>query len=372
MQTIALSLIEFHHPVTFQSRGVAVPFTTPLLAGARVRKGSHNAPDIVVPNPSGGRGVYIVQWSGVRALCHPTVHDTVLFQRLAGLDRLNPERMRETALAIAGEGYAGTEAAAAATLTAATDRVLRLRAHFRLLTALLNQVNPAGRGDGAVSPHRTAEFDRRTSNVLHGIAPAFGCAAMHLAAGLEALGDAFAPIGIMPDERDTRIPRLVAKLEDTRNRVSLWLGAAPDNDIGGLGRTVTAAMTVAHQLASDVLSATRSMSADPAGLLKHWVANPEETVAIAARCDWLLDGWEGVCLLWQQASHDSGRRAALLEMAQVLPVMPRQVSEWTDRPVPDSAMDPAARVVSQNDDWRRGSAAFTLIQRNEALRAMSE
>ena len=371
MKTSALPLTEFHHPATFQSRGVAVPFTTPLLAGARVRVGSKNAPELVIPNPSGGRGVYIVQWSGVRALCNPGVHDTMLFRRLTGLDRIDPVSLRQAALGIALQGFAGIEAAAAAALTQTADRARGLRAHFQLLTALLNQIDPASR-NGPVSIERTAEFDRRASAMLNRIAPGFGCTAMHLAAGLDTLGDAFAPVGIVVDERESRIPRLLAKLDDTRTHIAFWLGAGPDNDIGGLGRTVANAMAATHTLARTLLTAARTALADPSGLLKHWVANPLETAALATRCDWVLDGWERICLLWQRAADDANRRAALLEMAQVLPVMPREVTEWTDRPIPEAMMDPAPGVISQNDDWRRGAAGFTLIQRNEALRAMSE
>ena len=371
MQTIALPLTEFHHPATFQSRGVAVPFTTPLLAGARVRLGPKNAPELVIPNPSGGRGVYIVQWSGVRALCNPGVHDTMLFRRLIGLDRIDPGSLRQAALDIALQGFAGPEAAAAAELTQAADRSRGLRAHFQLLTALLNQIDPASR-NGPVSIERTAEFDRRASAMLNRIAPGFGCTAMHLATGLDALGDSFAPVGIVADERESRIPRLLAKLDGTRAHIAFWLGAGPDNDIGGLGGTVAKALAATHALGLTLLTAARTAVADPSGLLKHWVANPLEAVALATRCDWVLDGWEGICLLWQRAGDDANRRAALLEMAQMLPVMPREVIEWTDRPVSEATMDPVPRVISQNDDWRRGAAAFTLIQRNEALRAMSE
>ncbi len=348
-----------------------MPFTTPLLAGARVRMGSKNTPELVIPNPSGGRGVYIVHWSGVRALCNPGVHDIMLFRRLTGLARIDPGTLRQAALGVALQGYAGTAAAAAAALTQAADRARRLRAHFQLLTALLHQIDPASR-NGPVSIERTAEFDRRASAMLHRIAPAFGCAAMHLATGLDTLGDAFAPVGIVVDERESRMPRLLAKLDDTRDRLSFWLDAAPDNDIGGLGRTVTNAMTATHAIGLALLTAARTAVADPSGLLKHWVAHPLETIAFAARCEWVLDGWESICLLWQGASDDANRRAALLEMAQVLPVMPREVSEWTDRPIPEALMDPAPGVISQNDDWRRGAAGFSLIQRNEALRAMSE
>ncbi len=371
MQTTALPLTEFHHPATFQSRGVAVPFTTPLLAGARVRLGAKNAPELVIPNPSGGRGVYIVQWSGVRALCNPGVHDTMLFRRLTSLERMDPGGIREAALAIALQGYAGVDAAAAARLTIDADRLLGLRVHFQLLTALLKQVDPAGCSE-PVAPERNPEFDRRASNVLHAIAPAFGCPAAHLGTGLDALGEAFAPVGMTPDETRTRIPRLLGKLSTTRDSVVQWLDAAPANDIGDLGRTIVSAMAVAHRVGGALLTATKTALGHPAGVLNRWVATPLETMAIVSRCDWLLDGWEAVCLLWQQTDCDGGRMAALLEMAQVLPVLPREIGEWTDIPIPDSALDPSARVVSQNDEWRRGAAAFALIRRNEALRAMSE
>jgi nitrogen fixation protein len=60
-----------------------------------------------------------------------------------------------------------------------------------------------------------------------------------------------------------------------------------------------------------------------------------------------------------------------LEMAQLLPVMPRELNDWLDTPIPLEDMDEPVRVVSGNDTWRSGGAAFTLIQRNELLRAMS-
>jgi hypothetical protein len=364
-------LTEFHHPATFQSRGVAIPFTTPLLAGARTRMGAGNVPELVVPNPSGGRGVYIVQWSGVRALCNPTVHDTMLFKRLAQCTRIDPSEVRDAALAVAAEGYAGQEAAAAAARTTEADRARRLRAHFQLLAALMQQVDPSSRG-GPLPNGRTPEFDRRASAMLHRIAPAFGCPPAHLATGLDVLGAAFAPIGIVPEDQAGRTVRLLRKLDDTRNLVSRHLNAAPDNDVGGLGGAVAAGMNVAHATASAVLAATRASLADPAILLKRWVADPEQSAARVARCDWLLDGWEGVCLLWHAAACDATRRAAVLEMAQILPVMPREIVEWTDCTVPETAMDPAALVVSHNDGWRRGAAGFALVQRNEALRAMRE
>src|ERR1700712_5461419 len=51
-----------YHPTTFLERGVAVPFTTPMLAGTRARPAEKQGLELVIPNPSGGRGVYIMAW----------------------------------------------------------------------------------------------------------------------------------------------------------------------------------------------------------------------------------------------------------------------------------------------------------------------
>ena len=52
--------IPSHQSATFGERGVSVPFTTPALAGARVRRDARHGLALLVPNPSGGRGIYVL------------------------------------------------------------------------------------------------------------------------------------------------------------------------------------------------------------------------------------------------------------------------------------------------------------------------
>jgi hypothetical protein len=366
----ALPPIEIHHPATFRSRGLAVPFTTPLLAGARVREPKRSGVELVVPNPSGGRGVYVVQWPGVRVFCNPTVHDTVLFQRVAGLQRFDPAAAREAALDVALSGYAGRDAMAAARSVRGSDQGHRMLTDFLLLAGLLEQVEPSGCTVTRLA-ERTADFDQRAGLVLRRIAPAFGCAAAHLTDGVAALGGAFASIGVTQNDQTARVPRLIGRLKETQAELSRWLGDDPRSDIGGLGRVVTATMKGTIVQAEVVLTSLRSAATDPTALLKRWVAHASDPVDLAARCDWLLDGWERICLVWKTATSMASRRAALLEMAQLLPVLPREISDWVDGPVPPEITDEACRVVSGNDAWRSGGAAFGLIQRNELLRALS-
>jgi hypothetical protein len=113
------------------------------------------------------------------------------------------------------------------------------------------------------------------------------------------------------------------------------------------------------------------VTADPIGLLKRWFRDSDSVVTTASRADWVLDGWEWVCLLWLAAQTGAARRRALLEMAQLIPVLPGEAANWADLPPPQEALRQPCRVTSREDGWRSGGAAFALIERNEMLRAMS-
>ena len=145
MQTAAFPASDSHHPATFELRGAAVPFTTPMLAGARVRLSKRTGTELVVPNPSGSRGIYVVLWAGVRDLCNPTVHDRRLIEYISRLPQIDPAAVRKSGLEVALEGYAGRGAVAAAEAARESDDAHRLLAHFRLLAELIEQVEPTGR-----------------------------------------------------------------------------------------------------------------------------------------------------------------------------------------------------------------------------------
>ncbi len=359
-------LIESHHPATFRSRGVAVPFTTPLLSGTRARESAQTGIELVVPNPSGGRGVYILDWAGVRTLGNPTVHDTVLFRRMADIGSLDPAGMREAALDVALQGHAGRDAAAAAGQSLARDAAHRLNAHFLLMMSLIEQVSPS-----AAKATAAADVERRGSTILHRLAPMMGRAPADLADALAAIGALFAPVGVGAEDTDSRIARLLARLEEAQVTLSAWLRTDPENDIGGLGRAVAGAMQTAAGYGGTILTSARTALADPIGLLKRWFKDPEEVEATASRAGWVLDGWEWVCLLWLAAGSGDARRRALLEMAQLVPVLPAEASGWATLPPPPETLRQPCRVTSREDSWRTGAAAFPLIGRNETLRAMS-
>jgi hypothetical protein len=74
-------------------------------------------------------------------------------------------------------------------------------------------------------------------------------------------------------------------------------------------------------------------------------------------------------LLWRFAKDDAERRAALVEIAQLVPVLPREVREWTDLFLEADISLRLRRMIPLNEDWRTGATVFELIARNEQLRA---
>jgi hypothetical protein len=363
-------LVESHHPATFRSRGVVAPFTTPLLTGTRVRESKSSGIELVVPNPSGGRGVYILDWGGVRALGGPTVHDSVLFRQLAKIGRLDPCSMRDAALIVAKDGLAGRDGVATAKRCLARDAAHRLQAHFLLMIALIEQVSPTSMKIKSLADH-AATVERQGSLTLQQIAPQIGRSPADLADALAAMGDAFAPVGVAPESTDSRIAALLARMEYAHESLSDWLHRDPQNDAGGFGRAVAAAMQTAINYGYSLMVSTRTALADPLGLLKRWVKDPEDVIGLAGRPSWVLDGWEWICLLWLIAQDDQTRHRALVEMAQLVPVLPGETSAWNDTPPPPEALRTPFRVTSRDDAWRSGGTAFALIGRNETVRAMS-
>src|SRR5262249_52951665 len=146
-QTITVSTtkrVESFLPATFLERGVAVPFTTPQLSGARARPGERQSLELIIPNLSGGRGVYIVALTQIMDFCPLTINDRRLADAVANLRGVTPETIRHVARDVAGEGLAGLGAVAAAARAQQDDEVARLRTNFDLLINLVRQTEPRG------------------------------------------------------------------------------------------------------------------------------------------------------------------------------------------------------------------------------------
>jgi hypothetical protein len=358
-----LPLLDAHKPATFGERGVAVPFTTPRLAGARMRRSNRTGSEFIIPNPSGGRGVYVLDWGAVRQLCRPTVHDTLLYKRIARLPVIDPAGVRDAARQAAEAGFAGRDAARAAAQMAEADRQAQVLTNFLLLLTLMEQIEPIGLALSA-DTERTPELDRRARRIVSRVAAALNSDLAAVVRALEELSARFAPIGLGESVAGARVPLLLTRLLSTASGFADWAERFHRDDLASVATSLARAARTAEAAASAALRDARALTADMPVLIQAWLRQPEAIAAQTSRADWILDGWEWCCLLWETETQPAGQRAIVRELIRLAPVPPR--SDWVDHePETERGGEPA------DEPWREDAARFGLIARNERLRAAS-
>ncbi len=259
------------HPTTFLERGIPVPFTTPMLAGTRVRPAERGGIELVVPNPSGGKGVYVLPWDGVHQLCRPTVHDTRLSEVLAGLQNVTPATIRQAARQVAGR-----EPSTAAKASVADEHHARVLVNFLLLLELIEQVEPGGVGDTSAAPIRIVEVEPRVRRALVRVAPRLGLRAQEVADGLEQLAAIFSGVGLPGQSPPTRITRLLGALERLRTEIEAW-GKECDGDSGAYGAMIAGAADLTLDCARRTLAEAHAAVRDIPALLQQWRLAPSRT-----------------------------------------------------------------------------------------------
>jgi hypothetical protein len=364
VSTPFLPPIQPYHPITFQERGVVIPFTTPLLGGTRARPSATRGLELVIPNPSGLPGVYVMEWRSIPALCRPTLHDRHLSERIASVYNITPSIIRDIARDVAVEGLAGEDARRAALASAGSDKHDRTVTNFMLLMALVAQV-----GLFRNAPKNQPDAQTRARQTVAHIAPQIERSVDWVATALESLGDAMAIIGVEGQPDPGRVPRLMDILRGTCAGLKAWSGPKSQEDRAAYVQMVCSAADYTLLLAEECVARARALTTDLTGLLKEWAADPRDIANRAARAEWLLDGWEQICLIWRCAQDDPARMAALMEIAMLVPIIPREAKDWTGA---TEQIDPAMRLrrtVPLNQDWRTGATVFDLIARNEYIRA---
>ncbi|WP_428483603.1 hypothetical protein [Rhodopila sp.] len=363
--------VKQYHPATFLERGVAVPFTTPLLCGTRARPTERGGIELVTPNPSGGRGVYIMSWSSASSLCRPTLHDKVFNERIASLVSVTPAAIRGVARALAAEGLAGEEAMEAGLAATNLDKKDRVVTNYRLLMKLVEQIAQAKAPPFTTAGPNAPDAASQARLSVEWVAPRVGRSTTWMATALEDLAEVMTAIGFGTTDTNARILRLITLLQQTRLGVAEWSGAHPEDELAAYGHAICTLADLTLSLAGTLLTAAQALMTDMVDMLRRWAADPTRIIQLTGRPDWLLDGWEQICQIWTHAQDHATRRAALVEIVGLLPVLPKEVNEWcSDVPSLTNALQ-FRRLIPLNEDWRTGEVVHQLIARNEHFRALS-
>ncbi len=362
-----------YQPRSFHERGAAVPFTTPILCGALVRQGPRQGPELVVCNPSGGRGVYVLPWSGIDTICQPTLHDIALQAEIARLGDFTPGTIRRAARAVAVTGIAGRGARHLAEQAAPGLAEAQAHNHALLREMLLRQCAPGQEN----SPPQTAilaELIVRVEAAIVTLATRLRCPATALGASLLAVGDLLAELRVAIGDP---APAAIAAIGDLA-RTLRGLHTSLPGPLGQEAARVAATAQTSQACATSVLADIGAALDDLPTLLHRFVRAPAEVIAQFSRIDWVLDGWDRAAWLWREATAAGPQpsRGALIELLAQIPRLPAEAIGWMPpnhakptlpddaRPAPLADADAAALAK-----WRSLAGRGDLVARNERLLA---
>ncbi len=353
-------------PATFQERGVAVPFTTPLLAQARARASRQGGIELVMANPSGGRGSYVLRPEDIGGVARLTVHDRLLLERLGGLPALTPASLRMAAREVAATGVAGREAAHAAAQATAQEARERVQANLLLMVALLRQ---AGHAELAWQRMDLADAATQASlkTLLAPAAQGLGVPLDRLLSQLDEIALQVVPVGFAGGPFASRAARSCEALERFAHETRDWVRLEPDDRRAGVELIAGCAAATLARARACLERLWSALDAVP-NLLRLWSADRGAVVDRLALPDWLLDGWPYICAAWDQATSEdrSAQRAALARIEPLVPLLPGEQAAAENSPQERLRQ---RRWLKAREDLRSAATAAVAVGRNEMLRA---
>lgn len=358
-------------PATFAERGVTVPFTTPVIALARVRPGDGGQAEMIVANPSGADGSYVFPLRALKDFTTPSMHDRLLLDILLELPAISPSDIRRAARQAAATGAAGRGAAKSAKAADAREAQERLLTNLLLITQLLRQA-----GFTEVDWRRldlgNRETRATTRRYLTRYEAKLGMKPDAMLEVVEEMCPSIAPIGVAGEAfkavHDITIERLQQMMASLRD----WSkGEAVDQAKGVELIARCAEFTVAK--AHEAIARARSYTDDMAGLVSSFKARDKAVLRDLTMPDWLLDGWGEIAALWEAAAEDDreAQRAVIGRIETLVPVLPKEAFNETESESTPHRQLTQRRWVKLNENWRSGSLSLDDASRVETAKGLA-
>ena len=320
---------------TFLKRGVYLPFTTPVLAYARVRRPRGGSIEILIPGLNGGTETYIIPHKVLPEVINLTVHDRSLHEELVHLHDITPAKVREVANRVGLTGLGGPALAKRAKQEKLSDEEQPARILFNLIRRAVQQLAPEHPGTADLDEHAIASHEgishkgmELACDALEGYASSIGERGDKIYLRLERWAQAIAPIGPPATGGEPGyLMTLLVSLESLADELGKWLIQEPPETAEMAQRTVTAARTATGKARKHLeqMDGLADAMAEPLRefdntetLLKHHV----ERMAL------VMDGWQRVIDLWNRARAGDRflQRDTLEGFAQQLPILPQEAA----------------------------------------------
>jgi hypothetical protein len=354
-------------PSTFAQRGVAVDFTTPLLVQARIRQSDGERVELILPNLAGGKGSYILAWRSLVQFATVTLHDHALYEGVMSIERMDPATVRTVTLSVAAKGLAGRDAMRRAQTLLAQEKEEALLTNFLLVVDLLKL---AGISAQELMHGRQGEdTEVRMKRAIFQVSGTLQISPEILYQRIETLTRSTFTVGLPWAPTPGRLRRLLGDLDAFAGSLTQWqsrdVTAAAE-----VGRFAAAVAVHTTMLARVTLGESDALIRHVLNIMRNWDRDAKIVSGQMARLAWLLDGWSYIVALWNSVENEphERQRDTILELARLIPVMPREISEWTASGLDHESKSIQRKWVRLNQDWSTGRNLIELVARNEVLK----
>ncbi len=356
-------------PSTFAERGVCVPFTTPILAQARIGMDRYEQLECLLPGFSGGKGTYVFSWKTVPEVIKITLHDRALHKEILEVGANSPDTIRTCALTIAARGFAGLAAAHQAKQALALDQQYVVLTNYVFVLELLKLVG-VSTPDLLKTGLGTEEARQTAKNALNQVAENFRIAPDVLYGRVEELSLQLAPVGLPQAPRPGRLRSLVDRLRTFEKSVLDW-GAVETTEASGLASFIADCAQQTVGLAETKLSRLDKLLKKTRDVVVGNNKVSAEVDSTVTALSWLLDGWEYICQLWEDSRDQSEdmQRIAICEVFRIAPVIPSEELAANETFDMEDMKRVQRRWVRGNQDWRTGGMDYDAVRRIEQLKA---
>jgi len=356
------------HALDLHQRAVGVPFTTPMIYGAKARPEPRGGVELLVPNPSGGPGYYVIGLKGLRDFCQLSVHDELLLDRLLELEVVTPSAVRRAARDVAMAGAAGRDAAEAAAAAAEKDDALVQLTSYHLIVGLLKQVGIDVRV--LKRPESEGGFKSEVRKRLTSLSPKLGVGVDEVVVTLDEIAFYAAPIGFRGSDQKARHRRILDSIASLADELATWSAVEAEDTRELTGEVIDCARwTIDH--GTPAVESCHDLLEDVFGLIKRWCRGEDNVKGRFAYCDWLLDGWQEIIAVWEAAAGEDrpNQRMSLGQIARLLPLTKQLSEEGRVEMAGDDRSIVQSRWVRLFEDWRTGTVLSDLRARAETARA---
>lgn len=356
-------------PATFAERGATVPFTTPVLAAARMRSTDPQKVEYLIPGLSGSKGTYVIPAKSMPEMFKMTVHDRALLEEMEAKSATSPHDIRIATLRIASTGLAGSDAAAAAKtiLSAAENQELVTR--LFVVVRALEQLSTT-KEKFVVTDLMSDAGKKRARAELTAAGERLDIQLQELLDRLEQWGNMIAPLGVPRSAAVGPMRRVWQQLTVLSRAMRDWAAGDWADDAAPDATLVADVAEETNLVATKPIGELDTALDNIAKFIVPWHETEGQLKAAMDKLGWFFDGWDGVLKVWDSAQGEVHYRQkeAVVEMVRLLPLVPQSEvrsnqQKWVDMSV---SMRRQVRVL---EGWNTGEIDLELMMRLEKYKA---